>query len=271
MRGRLLRLLLIAAIFLGGYLHIHSLASTPTNQADPVIREEQHIIVNGISELWRLEWDKTPKSSCGPEDASATSCPCTGFAYGESGQVDLVRSTSGSEIDRLALTPFFESESPDRGAATLQQWELQEKDLEEQGSDSFLAQVRARPLARIMRFADYNHDGSSTEFFLQTGAEPCGKIVGIVIGVAPSHPQLHAFGTALHPDRPLVMQKRDWDALLKASGPTEVLDWPCGDHGSGTETDMTLSATNGSIKAVRREFECTDSGDRGRLLHEQIL
>jgi hypothetical protein len=243
-----------------------------TNFADPVIREEQNIRVNGISELWRLEWKTTPKPSCGPEDGSAaTSCPCTGFAYGQSGQLELVRSTEGREIDRLELTPFFDNESPDRGAATLQQWEPGEKDVDELGSDSFLAQVRARPLARIMHFADYNHDGSSTEFFLQTGVEPCGKTVGIVIGVTPSHPWLHAFGTALHPDKALVLQKREWEALLKASGPTEVLDWPCGDHCSDTETDMALSAMNGSIKAVRREFECTESGNRGRLVHEQVL
>jgi Carboxypeptidase regulatory-like domain len=243
-----------------------------TKFADPVIREEQNIIVNGTPEVWRLEWKTTPKSSCGLDDTSmATSCPCTGFAYGESGQLDLVRSTDGREIDRLKLTPFFNNESPDKGAATLQRWELQKKDLDELGSNSFLAQVRTRPLARIMYFADYNHDGSSAEFFLQTGVEPCGKIVGIVIGVTPSHPWLHAFGTALHPDKALVMQKREWEALLKAPGPTEVLDWPCGDHGSDTETDLALSALNGSIKAVRREFECTESGNRGRLLHEEVL
>lgn len=243
-----------------------------TKFADPVIREEQNIIVNGTPEVWRLEWKTTPKSSCGPDDTSmATSCPCTGFAYGESGQLDLVRSTDGREIDRLELTPFFNNESPDKGSATLQRWELEKKDLDELGSNSFLAQVHTRPLARIMSFADYNHDGSSTEFFLQTGAEPCGKIVGIVIGLTPNHPRLHAFGTALNPDRPLAMQKREWEALLKAPNSIEVLDWPCGDHGSDTETDMALSAMNGSIKAVRREFECTKSGNRGRLVHEEVL
>jgi hypothetical protein len=269
---RLAGFVFVVAMVLGGRSHLQSAAPTRTDVAGPVIREEQNIVVNGISEQWRLEWKTTPKPSCALGDASsAASCPCTGFAYGESGQLNLVRLTNGREIDRLDLTPFFDGESPDQGAATLQRWEPQEKDLDELGSDSFVAHVRARPLAKIMRFADYNHDDASTEFFLQTGVEPCGKTVGIVVGVTPSQPRLHAFATGNHPEKPLVMQRKDWDALLKADGSTEIMDWPCGDHGSETETDMTLSAPNGGIRAVRREFECTKSGNRGRLLHEQVL
>jgi len=67
------------------------------------------------------------------------------------------------------------------------------------------------------------------------------------------------------------MQEREWEALLKAPGPIEVLDWPCGDHGSEIESDLALSATNGGIQALRREFECTETGNRGRLLREQVL
>lgn len=122
-----------------------------------------------------------------------------------------------------------------------------------------------------MHFGDYNHDGNPTAFFLQTGVEPCGKILGIVVGVTPTHPRLHAFGTALHPNEPLVMHRKEWEALLGSRGPTEVLDWPCGDHGSDTETDLELSATNEGIHAVRREFACTETGKRGRLLYEKHL
>jgi hypothetical protein len=249
-----------------------SRAPAATLLATPVMREEQKILVKGISEAWRLEWKSIPKPSCGLEDvSSASSCPCSGFAYGESGQLDLARSTNGRETERLELTPFFDKVFADQEGAILQRWEPQEKDFEEQKSEAFLSQVRARPLVRVMQFADYSHDGNSTEFFLQTGVEPCGKVSGIVVGLTAKHPRLHAFGTVLHPDKPLVMQKREWEALLKTPGPTEVQDWSCGDHGSDIEIDLVLSASNGSIQAVRREFECTDTGNRGRLLHEQVL
>ena len=69
-----------------------------------------------------------------------------------------------------------------------------------------------------MRFADYDLMATA-KFFLQTGVEPCGKASGIVVGVTAERPRLHAFGTAAHPDKPLVMQKREWEALLKTSQP----------------------------------------------------
>jgi len=266
--------LLVAAIVLNGKPHVQPHVSTPTALATPVVREEQKVLVDGISEVWRLEWKSTPKPACGPEDgSSAISCPCSGFAYGESGQLDLVRSTSGRETERLELTPFFDKVFADQDGAIVRRWEPQEKELEESEAEAeaFLKQVPARPLVTVMRFADYNHDGNSTEFFLQTGVEPCAKISGIVVGATLNSPQLHAFGTALHPDKPLVMHKREWEALLKATEPTEVLDWPCGDHGSEIESDLMLSAANGAIHAVRRQFECTETGKRGRLLREQDL
>lgn len=122
----------------------------------------------------------------------------------------MVRSKEGHEIERLELTPLFDEVPADQGGAVLARWEVQEKDFEKQKSDpeAFLTQVRARPLVTVMRFTDYNHDGNSTEFFLQTGVEPCGKTTGIVVGVTPILPRLHAFGTALHPDKPLIMQKK---------------------------------------------------------------
>ncbi len=262
--------LFVAAIVLTGRPNIHFQSSPPAVLTTPVIREEQKIVVNGIPEVWRLEWKSPPKSACGLEDvSSAITCPCRGFAYGESGQLDLVRSVSGREIDRLELTPLFEKVFADQNGAIVQRWGLQEKDFEEKESEALAARVGVRPVVRIMHFADYNHDGKSTEFFLQTGVEPCGKITGIVVGVTQTHPRLHTFGTTLHPDKPLVMQKREWEALLKAAGPIEVLEWPCGDHGSEIESDMKLSATNGNIQAIRREFECTEAGNRGRFMREQ--
>jgi hypothetical protein len=266
--------LFIAALIFSGKSDTHSQPARPTVTSTPMIREEQTIVVNGISELWRLEWKSPPKSVCGPEDLSISiTCPCGGFAFGESGQLDLVRSVNEREIDRLQLSPLFEELFADQNGAVVQRWMVQEKDFEkmEKESETFIKLVQSRPVVKVMHFADYNHDGKSTEFFLQTSVEPCGKIMGIVVGLDRTNPGLHPFGTATHPDKPLVMQKREWEALLESSGPTKLLDWRCGDHGSEIETEMELSAINGSIQAVRREFECTETGSRGRFLREHIF
>jgi hypothetical protein len=120
-----------------------------------------------------------------------------------------------------------------------------------------------------MDLADYDHDGWSTEFFLQTGVLPCGKRMGVVIGLSAANRRLHVFGSALHPGKPLVLQKPQWDALRSSAGPGRVIDWTCGDHGSDTETEIELQATSAGIRAVRREFGCTPA--RGKLLSKTQL
>src|SRR5215472_15369283 len=115
----------------------------------PNIREEQKVMANGFPEVWRLEWESSPKTVCGLEDLpSAVTCPCSGFAYGESGQLDLIRSRNGREIERLKLAKYF----ADHNGAILQRWKPQEGDSEEQGSESeaFLTQVRARPVVKVV-------------------------------------------------------------------------------------------------------------------------
>ena len=92
-----------------------------------------------------------------------------------------------------------------------------------------------------------------------------------MVGLSQGNPRLHVFRTVLHPDKPLVMHKTAWQALLNADSPVEVLDWPCGDHGSETETDLELSTTDKRIRVIRREFECTETGNRARLLREKII
>jgi hypothetical protein len=248
-----------------------SAQSSPPASANPLLREEQKITVNGIAEIWRLEWKSAPEESlCGTGDPDvAMTCPCGGFAYGESGQLDLVRLANGKEINRLELTPLFERVLSNQNGAILQKWPVDEKDFSNVHLDGFSELVRMRPIVRVMNFADYNHDGNSTEFFLQTSVAPCSKILGVVIGVTPKNPKLHAFGSKTNPNEPLVLQKIEWDALRKNRGPIEVLDWPCGDHGSESQANMNLRTIDGVIQAIRREFECTEGGKRGRLISEQ--
>ena len=228
------------------------------------------MIVNGVPELWRLQWKALPKPVC---DANALwmaiTCPCQGFAYGEAGQLDLVRLKNESEIDRLELTPLFERLFFKGNVATVQRWEPREKDFTNLEAVGFESQVHSRPVVKIMNVADYNHDGQATEFFLQTGVKPCGKVMGIVVGVTKRDPRLHVFGTVLNPNKPLVLQRMEWVALLTAAHPGEILDWPCGDHGSESEVDLDITASNGEIQGIRREYACTEAGIRGKLLSEQ--
>jgi hypothetical protein len=242
----------------------------PTNS---LIREEERVVVKGVSETWRLERKSPPQSMCGSEDmASAITCPCSGFAYGESGRLDLIRLVNGREVDRLELTPLFEQIFADQHGAILQRWDTQTADYKDSKTQGFSGRVRSRPIVKIIRLGDYNHDGQATEFYLQTGAEPCGKTSGIIVGLTSRRPRLHAFTSIAKPNKPLYLQKREWEALLNAPGPIEVLDWPCGDHGSEKEDSVKLSVTNGgSIQAIRRTFECTQNGKRGRLLQEKAF
>jgi hypothetical protein len=268
---RMCGILLVAAMILGGQPRMPSHSSESAIIMPSFIREERQIVVNGNPELWRLEWESPPKPACGAEDNSdSITCPCSGFAYGESGQLDLVRLAAGREIERLKLTPYFEDTPTDGGhSALVQRWELQSKDGDETGSKEFAKRVSLRPVVNVMQFADYNHDGMATEFFLQTESLPCGKHAGIVIGLTRANSKLHVFGTALHPDKPVVLQKTEWDSLLKQPVGGETLDWACGDHGSDVETYVELHASNGNIQGIRREYKCTEDGKRGALRSEK--
>ena len=238
----------------------------PALLAQAVVREEKPVVVDGVTEVWRLVWKQPPKPACSTDDASSFTCPCNGFAFGEAGNLDLVRIRDGGEIDRLPLTPFFGYEVPvDPPQALLQRWEPSNRDIETDARQ-LARRVRLRPIANVMDIADYDHDGASSEFFLQTNTEPCGKRMGVVIGISSRKSRLHAFGSALHPRKPLVLQKPEWDALRTSAGPVRVMDWGCGDHGSDTEKELELEATPAGIRVLQREYGCDASFHRGKLL-----
>jgi hypothetical protein len=246
--------------------------SALTSQSpSPTIREEQSVIVNGASETWRLEWKTPLKSACGAEDVYWYTCPCAGFAYGEAGGADLVQISNGREIDRLSLTALFDENLSNVGKlAILPRWEPQDGDIKLEGTEELLQRVRSRPVVKVMQFGDYDHDGNASEFFLQTGTAPCGKLTGVVVGRFRGSTGLSALGTALHPSEPLVMKKDEWEALRDATGPIRVVDWTCGDHGSDTEIELELSTGAQGISVTSRTFACDDNnGRRVRLLNEE--
>jgi hypothetical protein len=238
----------------------------------PVVREEQSVIVNGVAEIWRLEWKTPLKSACGAEDIVWYTCACSGFAFGEAGAVDLVRISNGREINRMSLTELFDEEFSDVGKlAILPRWDPQDGDIKLEGTEELIQLVRSRPVVQVIKLDDYDHDGAATEFFLHVGTAPCAKRMGIVVGLLRGSTSLRVLGTALHPNEPLVMQKTEWEALRDATGPMRVIDWRCGDHGSDTETELELSAGPQGISVLRRTFACDSKpGGRGTLLVEEL-
>ncbi|HTW25166.1 MAG TPA: hypothetical protein VMD78_16310 [Candidatus Baltobacteraceae bacterium] len=237
----------------------------------PTIREEQRVVVDGIPETWRLEWAAAPavKPACDASDAGSWTCPCMGFAYGESGDLYLTRIRDGVEVDRLHLTPLFGNER--NQVATVQRWPVYDLDFDNQGSPRLADDVSQRPAVRVMHFADYDHDGHATEFYMETESGPCGKNTGVVVGVSSDNPKLHALGTASHPDAPLYLHKMEWEALRAATAAVEVEDWACGDHGSPTETKDELYWTGRGIEGVRREYSCPAAGESRSLLDQKPL
>jgi hypothetical protein len=235
-----------------------------------VVREQQTVTVEYATETWRLMWDGKPSSVCGPDEVfMAITCPCSGWAYGESGKLFLVRSRGGQEIERMDLRPLFR-EYEVAGTAYLQRWPLKLSDMhrEANGDRSLIAEIKRRPAPEIMKLADYDRDGSQTEFLMQVGTLPCGKRQFAAIGVTKAVPHLHALTSVSHPDKPLIMPEHAWQALLRSPLPTVVHTWPCGDHGSERRSELVVSANKGAIHVKDREYSCPDNGAPEELLEE---
>lgn len=240
----------------------------------PILREEHKIVVNGVEEVWRLEWMKPPSPACGPENDDWVTCPCTGFAFGEWGDLRLVRKRPGKMDEQFSLNRLFEyGELPAKpynvSGAVLRRWDVLDEDSMVTDSKKLANRVRGRSLAKVMHFADYDHDGRATEFALQIGTEPCGKKTCVVVGTSRKNDRLHVFSSVKRPKEPLILTSWQWEALSNTKGPVRVIDWRCGDHASEEEREVELRAQNGDIYATRRTYECVDrkgSGFRERLL-----
>jgi len=240
---------------------------------DALLREQHSLTVAGVKETWQLVWEAQPASVCGPDAVDeAVACPCKGTAYGETGKLALVRQRGGSEVERLDLSPLFgQFDGPDApGMATLIRWPMLDGDLARaRNEDPMLqAEIRRRPAPSVMRFGDYDHDGAETEFLLQIGTLPCGKVQYAAIGVTAGNPHLHALGSAAHPDALLAMPLPAWHALLLKATPSTVPLLACGDHGSEQRSELTVSASKDGIYAHERDFSCPDDGGAEKLLRE---
>ncbi len=244
--------------------------------ASGAITREETVVRRGATlERWALEWREAPIPACGPAEVDmAITCPCSGFAYGEMGRLDLVRRRPGHANERLALTPLFDhEENPGwrKHLAVLQRWPMLESDYPASDSIDLEPAIRARALTRVITPRDYDHDGQATEFPLQVGTLPCGKKQAVLIGMSAVDSSLHAFTSVAHPERPLVLPTTLWEQLRQSGGSTAGVEWPCGDHGADTQTEVQLSVSPQGIDGVRSEYQCLSGRSRGRRISSERI
>jgi hypothetical protein len=243
--------------------------------AQEVLREERTVVVGQDREQWRLVWKSPPKPACMPDDGLEVvwaTCPCAGFAFGERGDLDLVRVSRTTPEDRLSLTPAFDQEIVDWGqTAILPRWAVHDDDRESarDSPEAQAARIRRRPQLEIMKLRDFDHDGRATEFFVQVEAAPCGKHMGVVFGISKDRPNLHVFASAAHPNAPLVLRADHWEALARSAGSTTRVDWLCGDHGTSSQEELQLQADARGIHVVRLFYGCNANGTRGSLIRSE--
>jgi hypothetical protein len=239
------------------------------DRSAPVIREEQQVNIDGVDETWRLQWDHTPHPRCTPaSDEGWATCPCNPFAFGEAGRLSLIRLRNGVEYERLKLTGYFTEDDVKNGTeAALQKYIPLSSDY----GRSTIAnnEIARRPIARLMRLKDYDHDGHATEFMLPVINLVCGHELAVVVGISASNPHLHVFGSAEKPDTPLKLQPHEWTALAQRK--TQVVAFRCGDHGSETEMDLALHVSKRGISVKQLHYDCLSNGKRGKLLTDAEL
>lgn len=186
----------------------------------------------------------------------------------------LTRTGDGTKSERMELAPLFTGPWDAPGSnlgAILRRWEPRKDDPYDSPEPVDLSKIHSRPVTKAMRCADYNHDGNATEFLLQVGVMAGGRRLGVLVGVSPRHPALHAFGTAEHPDRPVVLQFWEWDRILNSSDRTATMtDWPCDDHGSEFRQDYSVRIDAAhEFHVVKRQFSCPNHGQQEKLLFEE--
>jgi hypothetical protein len=238
-----------------------------------LVREQRTVLVNGVYETWKLEWETLPAPACGPDDvAVALACPCSGFAYGEAGRLSLVRLRPGATRELLDLTGFYRHglvPVPDN-LAVLQRWlpvpatAHDEDDDWHHASDlDFVSRVHARGAAQVMRIGDFNHDGQASEFLLQVGAQGCGRHLMVLVGVSKYNTHLHVFSSAEAPDVPLELDAPTWEAVRTSAKPIRALESRCDGQAGQVETQVRVEARHGIFHVQRATHPCPGAAAGG--------
>lgn len=199
----------------------------------PVIDEVKTIEIDGVTETWSLVWRHPPDLTCA--DKAWNTCPCGGFAFGQTGELDLVRKRPGEPDDKLDLNKL--SEDP----VELQRWAPTKADRDKDDPPS-PEEIKKRPRVTTMKFGDFDHDGRETEFLFRVGlAGGCGHTSYMIpIGISTKNPKLHMF-QSVERQRP-IFNGDDWEKVrtLKGDGPLKIITLQCGDHGSEEEEWTTI-------------------------------
>lgn len=224
-------------------------ASTAAPKVPTIVREESTVTVRGVAEHWRLEWRKPPTPSC-MDDAWYT-CPCHGIEFGEEGELDLVRERPGEPEDRIHLDALFTDRT-----ARLPRWQTLPADQKDLTTPPSAAALRERPLVRVMRLGDYDHDGHATELVLRGDYQACGHFPALVVGVDDHDPKLHAFVSVEKPKEPIWLENAEQWEKVKKTLPITLVAIPCGDHGAETQTTHRLERDAAGLHFKVSEAPC---------------
>jgi hypothetical protein len=241
-----------------------SSASAPASAADvapvsppsqAILREEKKVIVDGVTETWRLEWIRPPVPAC--MDSTWASCACAGFSFGEKGDLDLVRTRPGAPDERLHLSPLF-----DDGDARLPRWVVLPEEATQESAARLakkptVAEIQKRELVPVMKLADYDHDGRATEFVLQIAAYACGHTPSILVGITKTR-GLQAFPAGDKPNEPLTLESAaDWEKV-KAKLPLTIASIKCGGPSAGVaeESSIKVVKTDAGLRATEEKRPC---------------
>jgi hypothetical protein len=217
-------------------------------------------MMDGTIEHWRIEWRDTPRLACLRWD-----CVCSDFMYAQRGEATWVRSRDGQTIQTFPLSKLFETgfDVPEHGEreVLLPAWPRYPADANVVDDGALAEMVRSRRLQPLMVLHDYDHDGQATEFLLPVGGVGCAFHGQAAIGLSRNSPGGHLFGTAAHPEQPLVLRSQGWE-LLRSKGKGTYVDVPCGDRGADTELEVELRADAAGIHLFERTYACPRSPER---------
>jgi hypothetical protein len=185
--------------------------------------------------------------------------------YSERGKAHIIRVRDGSVVQDFPLDSIYSSgfDLPERleFEAILPAWSKEAGD-EKVTDDAVLAEkVRLRQRVLILDLHDYDGDGYATEFLLPVGGVGCAFHGYIALGSSRNAPAIHVFGTAMHPEEPLVLRRNGWH-VLSDHGHGKYIDVPCGDRGADTETEIELKTDAAGIHVIERQYACPRTLER---------
>jgi hypothetical protein len=206
-----------------------------------VVREETVVDIDGQSERWRLVWAEPPALACVDDWRF---CWCFGKEHGERGPLVLVRTRADGREERLAL-----------GTLTMPKWPIEPGDVPGQVD---LGSLANRPIVRVMKLGDYDHDGRATEMVIEKRDDTCEFADAIVVGVSRVRDELHVFASADKPPIELALSHAsDWEQLRRSLS-QEIVFIPCGFQGGWPTFEMLHFAKDGAGLHVRhRRYKCT--------------